>query len=154
MTLFNVLVKWLAISALVLSVLFIVLLLLGYLLSDNEKNTRAYLSQQAAQEQANFQKAANNHGHDIVATKADVALKIQAQQAKIEAIIVNNLICTDVSQCRLVETNNATLGCVVAINIIGKNLLAKEQLLVSDKVCLESMNNHSLACELNICTIK
>ncbi|REL30802.1 hypothetical protein [Thalassotalea euphylliae] len=86
----------------------------------------------------------------------DLARLRQLEQAK--QTILNNLVCQDVSQCRFVDTSSIELGCVVAVNTIGKSMLSKAQFVQTfsqnDSECEERISELSLTCHHNMCSIE
>ena len=163
----NVLIKWLVIACLVLSVLLIVLLALGYLLSENEKKTRALMGESHQLESIEEQPTRNpipaqvpsietaelsDADHQLV--KQLKQLKAQQQLLQVKQTIINNLVCQDVSQCRFVDTGSIELGCVVAVNSIGASMLDKLTFKRRDSECEEQISQLSLTCHHNICSIK
>ncbi|REL34287.1 hypothetical protein [Thalassotalea euphylliae] len=86
----------------------------------------------------------------------DLARLRQLEQAK--QTILNNLVCQDVSQCHFVDTSSIELGCVVAVNTIGKSMLSKAQFVQTfsqnDSECEERISELSLTCHHNMCSIE
>lgn len=156
------LVKWLLISLLVISALAAILLGLGYLLNENEKNTKALVAQIEQEKQANKQtlpKPVVSQSPTHLKTEAhnkqlETALAQLNKIERVKSLIVDNLVCKDVSQCKFVDTGQVDLGCVIAVNSIGKSLLLKEQFGQRMIECEERISDLSLTCHHNICSIE
>lgn len=162
-------IKWLVIAGVSLTVLAAILLGLGYLLTENEKEVRALkaelerVEEEKVKKESRF-KVALATSEDLPASKPDTTEKHNQQLAttiiqtkkldSIKQIIVDNLVCMNVEQCRLVDTANIELGCVVAVNSIGQSKLNKFNFSVRDRACEERIEELSLTCHHNICSIK
>ena len=155
-------IKWLSITIVVLVVLSTLMLGLGYLLKENEKEVTALKAESEGQSQSSPDKPgvvsidAYKHKLEIEGKMKqklarDVAVLRGSAQAEI--VIVEHLTCQDVSQCRLFDTRSLSLGCVVAVNVIGFSKLDKLTLPNKDEGCEEQIEQLSLACHHNICSI-
>ena len=86
----------------------------------------------------------------------DIARLQQLDQAK--NIILNNLVCQNVKQCHFIDTQSIDLGCVIAVNTIGKSMLSRQEFIQAfsktDNECEERISELSLTCHHNICSIQ
>ncbi|REL25533.1 hypothetical protein DXX93_02525 [Thalassotalea euphylliae] len=86
----------------------------------------------------------------------DIARLQQLDQAK--NIILNNLVCQNVNQCHFIDTQSIDLGCVIAVNTIGKSMLSRQEFIQAfsktDNECEERISELSLTCHHNICSIQ
>lgn len=166
--------KWLIIILVVLLLFASVLMALGYLLNENEKKTKAQITEirntealvaetkstefQSAKQERNVQEKVKKKAEEKSKAQLfnDLARLRDLEQAK--QIIVNNLVCQDVRQCHFVDTGTIELGCVVAVNAIGKSMLTREQFTrtfsLNDEQCEEQISELSLTCRHNICSIE
>lgn len=166
---FNTLSKWLIIVLVSLLVLMMILLGLGYLLKENERETRA-LKAQLDQERKAEQAMAKKPLPLVLEQTPEQSLQAQYKRqlekdlaeleyrqqdvTQIKQIIIENLVCQEVSQCRLVDTASIDLGCVIATNTIGQSMLKAFDFKVRDQACEERISDLSLTCHHNICSIK
>lgn len=169
----KILFKWLVIACAGFTMLLLILLLLGYLLKENEQQTRQYkaeLEQARQQQQQADEGIAQARSHQLslkedfesesqqsanrYQRRLEAAVSWQQNLTEVRQVIVNNLVCTDVSQCRLVDTKNIELGCVVSVNAIGESQLAKLNFGSPSEACEERPKDLSLICHHNICTIE
>ncbi|WP_448211775.1 hypothetical protein [Colwellia sp. MEBiC06753] len=156
----NTLVKWLIIAIIVITVLSVILLGLGYLLAENERKTKAYHanSQQkqltASSEPQALVKPTSLAPEDTKQLSNETMITHSSVQAKkIKRIILENLVCSDVSQCVATNIGVKALGCVVATNKIGASLLAKQVLPTASAECVTGELQPVLVCQQNICSI-
>jgi len=116
----RVALKWLTITAIVLVGFLVVLLLLGYLLKENEVTVtklKAQLDQEA------YQRQAKENRKNTFTSFSQITLS--ASEKSQQKIIANNLYCQSAKQYFLVHTDSQTLGCIVAVNTNGAVILLK-----------------------------
>ncbi|XQW84614.1 hypothetical protein ACOYR1_15965 [Thalassotalea piscium] len=144
--------KWLIIIVLAFTLLLLVIATLGYLLSENEKDTREYL-EQLRENEKNTSLYTSKQKEKVKATFQENASTTQNSLKAKQRIITNNLTCADSHQCtiRALSVND----CVVAVNAIGAQLLQKYPLKPADSVtCLNQQRKSSTVCLNNLCQIK
>lgn len=149
--------KWFIISIGVLCVFSLVLLGLGKLLNDNEKQTTAYLNQQKQQSQP--KSPLNNKKGGVIPNSKKTEIAVAANKTENTpslnlSIIATNLTCVSDDQCVVAEAKFADATCSVAVNIIGATLLKKAK---EDKStigqCSTYAKSHAV-CRSNLCTLQ
>ncbi|MFT6508187.1 hypothetical protein [Colwellia polaris] len=150
--------KWVAITLFALTCFMVILLSLGYMLSENEKSTTELKEQLAQQIQLNQKKVhqrnnlktyTSNVQADIAPTQTDAEI-MQA----FESALINNLTCVTVAQCQVVTVKFKNTHCTLASNIIGASQLSKiaTQTIAMDN-CPSVSSPHQLACQQNVCSL-
>lgn len=158
--------KWLAITLIVSTGFFVILLGLGYLLSENEKATtllKKKLEQEAKLAQGISPKRDNKSHYrkmlSVIDNSQEVSKTAPKQvDAKIKKVfehtLINHLTCVTVAQCQVVAIQFKNINCQVASNIIGASILKKIATQSFDMDACPSENPQSkLACQQNICTL-
>ncbi len=153
--------KWLAITLIALLGFMVVLLGLGYLLSENEKSTTLLKNQ--LEQQAHFEKQRKEQSNaldnytKIIMTGADSETSTQNVDASsmktFEQTLLNNLTCITVAQCKVVTVKFKNSVCQLASNVIGVSQLKKipTHTLTMD-TCPTIGSESQLSCQQNICT--
>jgi len=154
--------KWLVISLITLLGFMVMLLGLGYLLSENEKAT-TLLKKELAQEAQLAQKksAQSQHFNDytkVITTADDESTTASQRNAQVnkafEQTLLNNLTCVTVAQCQLVTIKFNNIDCQLASNVIGAAQLKKiATQTISIDTCPIVAAESELACQQNICTL-
>ena len=156
--------KWLTIIFVALLVFSAIVFALALLLHDNKEKTEQYQRQQLQAEIANAEQ------QRAIAENALPAASVVAQQ-KAEALLRENLknltlienkkkivlehiTCSDNSQCKLFDTGRIELGCVVAVNGIGKTMLDNTAYMERSAECEEQISALNASCRHNICTVE
>jgi hypothetical protein len=143
-------VKWLVITLIALTSLMIILLGLGYLLSENEKATTT-LKNQLAQQTQLAQKKPHQRKNISDLPKAETDTDIMKA---FEKTLVNNLTCVTLAQCQVVTVKFKNIDCKLASNVIGASQLKK---IATQRINMDTcpiINPQSqLACQQNICTL-
>ena len=170
--------KWLVITLIVLSGFMVVLLGLGYLLSENEKATTALknqLEQEALAQQQKSQQRDKRHQYSEIITSIDdetllptsarkpspeLLLKPSSKAVnaeilkKFQSTLRNNLTCVTVAQCQKITVRFKNIDCQLASNLIGASELKK---IATDTVvmanCPLASEHSEVACQQNICTL-
>ncbi|MFD2165295.1 hypothetical protein ACFSJY_03375 [Thalassotalea euphylliae] len=156
--------KWISIAAIALAVIALILLGVGYILSKNEKETRALkdkLDERAIAESKvrtradilSGQKSISRNPLPPQPRKPTLRLPV-VEDMLAKQVITNNLVCQDVSQCELFDTGRTSLGCVVAVNGIGLSQLNRLNFGGKETECEETITNVQATCHHNICSIK
>ncbi len=153
--------KWLVITLLALTGFMVIMLGLGYLLSENEKATtllKNQLEQQAqlAQQKTDQSNALDNYTN-IITTGIDSKASAKQADAKImksfEQTLLNNLTCMTVAQCQVESVKFKNTDCHLASNIIGVSQLKKIATeAININTCPIVPSDSQLACQQNICT--
>lgn len=156
--------KWIIIFCAVALFFSAVLLGLGFLLNENEKQTTAYLNQQEALQKQALKKQVTS---ELLNSKKNASRNLSAKESKanneenvsessiILPIIANNLTCVSDDQCVIVEAEFADLICHVAINRIGQSLLKNSPKEMSKiKQCLQQKLDSRATCRNNLCTLE
>lgn len=145
--------KWLTIMGIVCLGFIIVLLSLGYLLKENEVATTALKKKLDQQKLSSAESSATKAQLTFVDPEQNDRDKLE----RYKNIIIENLTCTETKQCVLVNTNNVSLNCIVAVNRIGASVLAKElkkdQTIRAER-CMEKPQNLISVCQQNLCQIE
>ena len=170
--------KWIAITLFTLLCFMVVLLGLGYLLSENEKST-TILKHQLEQDAQLAQKKSsqdNNIGdYPITITAADgstispqiISTKSNSKQSSkavvasdasimqsFENTVINNLTCVTAAQCQVVSVKFKNINCQLASNMIGASQLKKiATSTINIDTCPMVTPQSQLACQQNICTL-
>jgi hypothetical protein len=170
--------KWLLITAIVITGFAIVLLGLGYLLKEHEIKTtllkekldQERLSQQVKNQQTKKPLYSNHSEKFIELTPLEPNLAITKQRAvrisddlnepdvvarkdNKQQLLIDNLTCSSVQQCVLVDITFNDLTCHFAVNKIGASLLAKSKDTQSQAIkCPIYNHNSQLSCMKNICS--
>tara|TARA_R110002124_G_scaffold196067_4_gene363239 strand:- start:23352 stop:23825 length:474 start_codon:yes stop_codon:yes gene_type:complete len=151
-------VKWLIITLIGCVGLLIILLGLGYLLSENEKSTTllknqlehdAQLQQQKREQQRNI--SHYNHADDA---EIPSPLHDKSVMKSFETTLINNLTCVTIAQCQVLTVRFKNIDCRLASNIIGASQLKKiatKDLIIEQ--CPTINSTAQLACQQNICTL-
>lgn len=146
--------KWLGIILVVFIGFTVILLSLGYLLKENEKQTTALKQQLDAEREQlrnKIKKLSTNSQQpisiELITTKV-------IKPSKNKQIIKENLTCVSSEQCLLVNVRFADLTCLVAVNTIGAAKLAKvtvDETVVGE--CQNSTEASQAVCQQNLCII-
>ncbi|ASP47490.1 hypothetical protein [Cognaticolwellia beringensis] len=151
--------KWLAITLFTMICFMVILLGLGYLLSENEKTTTVLKEQLAQQTQLNQKKIDQRNNLNAYAKAEAVADKVPKQsEAEImqafENTLINNLTCVTLAQCKIVTVKFKNTDCKLASNIIGVSQLKKiaTHTITMDN-CPRVEPQSELACQQNICSL-
>ena len=158
--------KWLMAIVVVLAGFMVILLLLGYLLNENEKSTTVLKTQLEQESQAEQQRQEKIRQRKILTYSSQPSVTPKTQDKMIAStnkavvdqftqIVINNLTCISKQQCQvaLVSFKNST--CSVAINHIGASLLKKLNTKSSViSACPKAMEQANLSCQQNICTFE
>lgn len=150
--------KWVAITLFALTCFMVILLSLGYLLSENEKSTSELKDQLAQQIQLNQKKAhqrnnLNTYNNDV---KGDISPRqTEAEIMKaFENSVINNLTCVTVAQCQVVTVKFKNINCALASNIIGASQLGKIAThTITMDTCPMVSSPSELACQQNMCSL-
>jgi len=152
--------KWLAITLLVLICFMVILLGLGYLLSENEKATTVLKDQLAQQTRLIPNKTHQGNrlsGYSKATTAADVLVPKQTHaeiMQKFETTLINNLTCATVAQCQVLIVKFENINCTLTSNVIGASQLKK---IATDTITMDSCPiikpQSQLACQQNICSL-
>ncbi|KXJ56373.1 MAG: hypothetical protein AXW17_13710 [Colwellia sp. Phe_37] len=150
--------KWLTITLIVCAGLLIILLGLGYLLSENEKATtrlknqleqEAQLQQQKLEQQRNL----SHYNHSDV-IEIPLPSDDKSVMKNFEKTLINNLTCVTIAQCQVLTVKFKNIDCRLASNIIGASLLKK---IATKDIAIDqcpTINSAAqLACQQNICTL-
>lgn len=153
--------KWLAITLIALLGFMVVLLGLGYLLSENEKSTTLLKNQLAQQAHLEKQRKEQSNALDnytkIITTGANSETSSKNADATnmktFEQALLNNLTCITVAQCKVVTVKFKNSVCQLASNVIGVSQLKKipTHTLTMD-TCPTIGTESQLSCQQNICT--
>ena len=150
--------KWLAITLFALICLMVILLGLGYLLSENEKDSKVLKVQLAQQTQLRQKKThqRNNldtYTNEVAGNKVPEQTNAEIMQT-FETTLINNLTCVAVMQCQVVTVKFKNINCKLASNIIGASQLKK---IATHTITMDNcpiVNPQSeLACQQNICSL-
>lgn len=151
--------KWLVITLIALTTFMVILLGLGYLLSENEKSTTLLKNQLAQEAQLAQEKTRqrNNLNDYPKAVNTDAAAQ-KLSDAEIiktfENTLIKNLTCVTVAQCQVVTIKFKNIDCQLVSNVIGVSQLKKiaTQTITMD-TCPIVNPQGQLACQQNICTL-
>lgn len=151
--------KWLAITLFTMICFMVILLGLGYLLSENEKTTTVLKAQLAQQTQLNQKKIDQRNNLNAYA-KAETAAETMPKQSEAEIMqafentLINNLTCVTLAQCKIVTVKFKNTDCKLASNIIGASQLKKiaTHTIKMDN-CPRVEPQSELACQQNICSL-
>lgn len=108
--------KWLIIMVTVITTLAIILLILGFLLTEN-KSTTVALKNQLAQQALNLSKQSQ------AKVKEDLLLSPFEQSR--QQIISAHLACESDRDCFVIETEFEEQGCLAVVNAVGLAILLK-----------------------------
>jgi DNA-directed RNA polymerase beta' subunit len=152
----HIVIKWLIITTIVLIGFLAVLLLLGYLLKENEEKTARLITQI---EQETYQQQEQKMRKSAKPYLSSNTLSTFEKSKK--KVIENNLYCQSSNQCFVVQTYNETIGCIVAINTTGAAILLKitsqgDNEYSTSKKCqkvYQAMNETLAQCRNNRCTL-
>lgn len=153
--------KWLAITLFALICFMVILLGLGYLLSENEKSTKVLKVELAQQTQLKQKKTHQRNNLDTYTGEtSEVNANIVAKQTDAEIMqafessLINNLTCVTVAQCQVVTVKFKNISCKLASNVIGASQLNKiaTHTITMDNCPSESSPNE-LACQQNVCSL-
>ncbi len=159
--------KWLAITVVVLAGFMAILLGLGYLLNENEKSTnvlktqleQASQAEQARQQRIRQRKTLNNYTEQPASfakpeSTLDIAENIKVIE-QFEQTVVSNLTCISAQQCQIAKVSFNNTDCSIAINNIGASLLKKLQTQSTIiAACPKVSPQANLSCQQNICTVE
>lgn len=149
--------KWAIITLVAVGVFMVILLGLGYLLSENEKSTTLLKNQLAEAAQLSEEKTRQqrNLSDYPPAVNLDDLAKTDVNVMKIfEKTLINNLTCVSLTQCKIVTIKFKNINCQLASNIIGASKLKKIATESINMTTCPIINAQSqLACEQNICTL-
>ena len=153
--------KWIAFTLIALLSFMVILLGLGYLLSENEKSTTRLKNQLEQQAQLKKQRQEQSNALDnytkIITTDTDSETSSQKVDAitlkTFEKTLGNNLTCISVAQCKVVTVKFKNSVCQLASNVIGESQLKKipTHTLTMD-TCPTIGSDSQLSCQQNICT--
>ena len=127
--------KWFIISLIVITSFLVVLLLLGYLLKENEikvTQLKIQLEQEAFQQQHKRQQSRFN---------LEITETLTATEKSQKQIIDHYTECQSDKQCFVVQTNSPAIGCTVAVNTTGAVILLKVSAVTENK---KNVNNQCL----------
>ena len=145
-------VKWLMIIVIALSLFISVMLGLGYILHNNEHETRA-LVQELKEQQPNNDEARSPTANE---KEARAIVRFVDEKAKVEQLnqlVLENLTCVSDNQCKVIALDNE--HCQVAINLIGANLVNKQQTKNQSIASCQTLTSPVEAiCQDNLCQIK
>jgi hypothetical protein len=151
--------KWLAITLFSMICFMVILLGLGYLLSENEKST-AVLKVQLAQQTQLRQKKTHQRQNLNALSKAETAVDAAPKQTNAEIMqtfettLINNLTCVTLTQCLVVTVTFKNINCKLASNVIGASQLKK---IATNTITMDSCPivtpNSQLACQQNMCSL-
>ncbi|TWX69271.1 hypothetical protein [Colwellia sp. C1TZA3] len=143
-------IKWLVITLFTLTCFMVILLGLGYFLSENEKATMPAKHALAQQTQLQQKKPLLRKSITNVA-KPETDANIMNN---FENTLINNLTCITLAQCQVVTVKFKNVDCKLASNVIGASQLKK---IATQRINMETcptVNPQSqLACQQNICTL-
>lgn len=155
--------KWIVITVIVLLGFLSILLGLGYLLKENEKET-TILKQQLEQiksdsptENPQANKSRATQLSDNLASFNEQREKFKQAEvntALFKSTLVSNLTCVDDQQCTLYDANFKNASCHVAVNGIGATLLSKidiQQAYIPG--CTLQNDTQKAVCQNNLCTL-
>ena len=152
--------KWLTITLIVCAGLLIILLGLGYLLSENEKATtllKNQLEQDSQSQQQKLEQQRNlNHYARTDNVEVSPRLDDKSVMKKFEATLINNLTCVTVAQCRVLTVKFKNVDCRLASNVIGASQLKKiptSDININIDQCPTVNSAAQLSCQQNICTL-
>lgn len=153
--------KWLVITLIALTTFMVILLGLGYLLSENEKSTSLLKNQlaqeaQLAQEKTRQRNNLSNYPKAVNADDAAVVQKLtDAEMMKrFENTLIKNLTCVTVAQCQVVTIKFKNIDCQLTSNVIGASQLKKiATQTITMATCPIVNPKGQLACQQNICTL-
>lgn len=156
----------------------VVLLGLGYLLSENEKATTALknqLEQAALAQQEKIKQRGTRQQYTEILTSVDsesavpmpepknlseLSIKSSSKHANAETLkkfqrtLVNNLTCVSVEQCKKITVKFSNIDCQLAVNVIGASELKKIATnTAAMNTCPMVAEPNKLACQQNICTL-
>ena len=143
-------IKWLVITLFTLTCFMVILLGLGYFLSENEKATMPSKYPLAQQTQLQQKKPLLRKSISDV-TKVETDANIMNN---FENTLIDNLTCITLAQCQVVTVKFKNIDCKLASNVIGASQLKK---IATQRINMETcptVNMQSqLACQQNICTL-
>jgi preprotein translocase subunit SecG len=151
--------KWLAITLFAMICFMVILLGLGYFLSENEKST-VVLKDQLAQQTQLRQKKIHQRQNLNAYSKAEKAVDAAPKQTNAEIMqtfettLINNLTCVTLTQCLVVTVKFKNINCKLASNVIGASQLKK---IATNTITMDNCPivtpNSQLACQQNICSL-
>lgn len=153
-------------TVVVLAGFMVILLLLGYLLNENEKSTTILKTQLEQESQAEQQRQEKIRQRKSLTYSSQAAIASKAQEKQVtttnkvlieqfEQIVINNLTCISKQQCQVALVSFKNSVCSVAINHIGASLLNKLNTKSSViSACPKAMEQSNLSCQQNICTFE
>lgn len=155
--------KWIIITGVVLLGFLTILLGLGYLLHENEKET-TLLKQQLDQvanssqpEKPQSNKSSTTQLPDSLESfseKREKFKQAEANTALFKSTLVSNLTCVDDQQCTLFDANFKNAFCHVAVNRIGATLLSKIDIQRAYiPGCTLQSDAQKAVCQNNLCTL-
>lgn len=150
--------KWVAIALFVLTCFMVVLLSLGYLLSENEKSTSEFKVQLAQQTQLNQEKIRQRNNlkaytDEVKADITEIQTDTEIMQA-FETSLINNLTCVTVAQCQVLTVKFKNINCTLASNTIGAAQLSKIAThTIKIDNCPSASASSKLACKQNVCSL-
>ena len=148
----KVVAKWLIITSVVVIVLSSVLLFLGYLLHDNEQRVSAY--QQQINQHKESDKSQADKVKSLITLDDSAERKQQAEFVKqVKNIVEQHLTCHSDLQCRIFQSGQQILGCQIAINQIGHQMLNDLKKVKQAAQCSTSAESVA-SCQNNLCSIQ
>jgi hypothetical protein len=134
-------VKWLGIAVLVLVSLALVLLGLGYLLTENKAEItrlKFKFDQQSHLREINQRKRLNRQTKPLNQSLSNVEQSLQQ-------VISANLSCQTNKQCVVFETGSKALGCNVAVNVTGAIILIKVASSLENNLAIQGCATRDLS---------
>jgi hypothetical protein len=143
-------IKWLVITLFTLTFFMVILLGLGYFLSENEKATMPPKYPLAQQTQLQQKKPLLRQSiTDVAKPETDANI-----MTKFENTLINNLTCITLAQCQVVTVKFKNIDCKLASNVIGASQLKKiATQRITMNTCPTVNPQSQLACQQNICTL-
>lgn len=143
--------KWFVITFIVLFVFFIIILLLGYMLQENKKESIA-LKTELDHARVTQQSKKNKNTKLTILNNEQEQESAKKRLAKVKAIITKGLTCVENDQCKAVALNFSNKSCTIAVNSIAFSQLNKERLTFdTTSNCKNHSQNSTLSCKLNTC---
>lgn len=142
--------RWLFITIIALGLFLTVILILGWLLQNNEAETKAFV--QALDEQNQRQK-------EEILKQVFVADEPEIDHKLAQEIVLNNLTCVDDAQCQLLLVPELSDNCFISINNIGASMLrpfinqqTKRAKVQANEQCQQLFQQTKAICMSNHCS--
>lgn len=145
-------IKWLVITTVALSFFLSIIIGLGYLLENNEQQTRALVTELNQQQSNN---SANERQDNVtkVVREAAVLADNSITNEKVNQLILDNLTCISDNQCKVIYVDSQ--HCQVAVNLIGASLVKKYRNESRQaNICQQLQSATQAVCQDNLCQIK